>query len=140
MVRTIRMEWINCNRLLLHRSGEERRIVVPKAESRISLFKYCKPVSDTERWSGGGMLNDPQIVFRVYVQVAQLDEIGAIFRNELRKRGEFDRIVGASGEDEIVEGYMAVVLFHHCYRATDIRQGKAFGAIIEAMFFRLGAV
>ena len=86
------------------------------------------------------MLNDSQIVFRVHVQVAQLNEIGTIFRYQLRKCGEFDGIVGATGEDKIIEGYVAVVLFHHGHRATGIRQGKAFGAIIEAMLFRLSAV
>lgn len=86
------------------------------------------------------MVNDTEIVFRVNVQVAQLDEIGTIFRNQLRKRGEFDGIVGTAGEDKIIEGYVAVMLFHHCYRTADIRQGKTFGSIIEAMLFRLSAV
>ena len=66
------------------------------------------------------MVDDPQIVFWVPVQIAQLDEVRVIFRNEFRKRGEFVRIVSASGQDEIIEGNVTVVTFHHRNGVTGI--------------------
>ena len=66
------------------------------------------------------MIDDPEIVLRIHVEVAELYEIGAVFPDQIAEGCKLDRVIGAAGQHEVVQGNMAAIVLHGCDGTADI--------------------
>ena len=86
------------------------------------------------------MIDDPEVVLRIHVEVAELYEIGVVFPNQIAEGGKLDRIVGATGQHKVVQGDMAAIALHGCDGTAGISEGKTLWPVIGAVFFGLSTV
>ena len=60
------------------------------------------------------MIDDPEIVLRIHVKIAQLDKIGLIFTYQIAEGSKLDGIIGTAGQYKVVQGDMAAKTLHGC--------------------------
>ena len=66
-------------------------------------LEASKPGKDTHGRLQGGVFNDPQVVFRVHVEIAKLDEVRMIRVDKVRQCIELGRIISTTGQNKIVK-------------------------------------
>lgn len=86
------------------------------------------------------MIDNPKIMLRIHIEVAELYEIGMIFSDQIAEGIKLDWVIGAAWQYKIVQRDMAAIALHGSYGAAGIPQAKTLGPVIGVVFVGLGAV